>query len=150
MGFMDKVKESVKNVEEKVGNAIDCEKIDSKIREQEREIEKITAEIGKAVVADLKEGKEIVMTAIDELYAKITEAEKKIEDLKAEKEALKEKKERSPTGVGTHTRTRPKHLSPISAMAWRSDTVSIQPSISFFLNFIYGQTLPRADDNRKP
>lgn len=93
MGFMDKVKESMKNVDEKVGNAIDSEKIDSKIREQEREIEKITAEIGKAVVADLKEGKEIVMTAIDELYAKITEAEKKIEDLKAEKEALKEKKE---------------------------------------------------------
>ena len=93
MGFMNKVKESVKNVDEKVGNAIDSEKIDSKIREQEREIEKITAEIGKAVVADLKEGKEIVRTAIDELYAKITEAEKKIEDLKAEKEALKEKKE---------------------------------------------------------
>lgn len=93
MGFMDKVKESMKNVDEKVGNAIDSEKIDSKIREQEREIEKITAEIGKAVVTDLKEGKEIVRTAIDELYAKITEAEKKIEDLKAEKEALKEKKE---------------------------------------------------------
>ena len=93
MGFMDKVKESVKNVDEKVGNVIDSEKIDSKIREQEREIEKITAEIGKAVVTDLKEGKEIVRTAIDELYAKITEAEKKIEDLKAEKEALKEKKE---------------------------------------------------------
>ena len=93
MGFMNKVKESVKNVDEKVGNAIDSEKIDSKIREQEREIEKITAEIGKAVVTDLKEGKEIVRTAIDELYAKITEAEKKIEDLKAEKEALKEKKE---------------------------------------------------------
>ena len=93
MGFMNKVKESVKNVDEKVGNVIDGEKIDSKIREQEREIEKITAEIGKAVVADLKEGKEIVRTAIDELYAKITEAEKKIEDLKAEKEALKEKKE---------------------------------------------------------
>ena len=93
MGFMDKVKESMKNVDEKVGNAIDSEKIDSKIREQEREIEKITAEIGKAVVADLKEGKEIVRTAIDELYAKIIEAEKKIEDLKAEKEALKEKKE---------------------------------------------------------
>ena len=93
MGFMNKVKESVKNVDEKVGNVIDGEKIDSKIREQEREIEKITAEIGKAVVADLKEGKEIVRTAIDELYAKITEAEKKIEELKAEKEALKEKKE---------------------------------------------------------
>ena len=93
MGFMDMVKGAAKSADEKLGNAIDCEKIDSKIREQERVIEKITTEIGKAVVADLKEGKEIVRTAIDELYAKITEAEKKIEDLKAEKEALKEKKE---------------------------------------------------------
>ncbi len=93
MGFMDMVKGAAKSADEKLGNAIDCEKIDSKIREQERAIEKITTEIGKAVVADLKEGKEIVRTTIDELYAKITEAEKKIEDLKAEKEALKEKKE---------------------------------------------------------
>jgi|L827metagenome_2_1110789.scaffolds.fasta_scaffold02519_3 hypothetical protein len=93
MGFMDKVKESVKNADEKLGNAIDSEKLDSKIREQERGIEKITADIGKAVVANLKDGKEIDKSAVDELYAKITEAEKKIEELKAEKEALKEKKE---------------------------------------------------------
>ena len=93
MGFIDMVKGAAKSADEKLGNAIDCEKIDSKIREQERVIEKTTTEIGKAVVADLKEGKEIVRTTIDELYAKITEAEKKIEDLKAEKEALKEKKE---------------------------------------------------------
>ena len=72
---------------------IDSEKLDSKIREQERGIEKITADIGKAVVANLKDGKEIDKSAVDELYAKITEAEKKIEELKAEKEALKEKKE---------------------------------------------------------
>lgn len=93
MGFMDKVKESVKNADEKLGNAIDCEKIDSKIREQEREIEKVTEEIGKAVVADLREGKEIDRAAIDALYAKITEAETRIADLKAEKDAIKEKKE---------------------------------------------------------
>ncbi|MGN0097857.1 MAG: hypothetical protein ACI38Y_00840 [Candidatus Methanomethylophilaceae archaeon] len=93
MGFMDKVKESAKNLDEKVGNAIDSEKLDSKIRDQEREIEKITAEIGKAVVANLKDGKDVDMEAVKALYAKITDADKKIEELKAEKEALKEKKE---------------------------------------------------------
>ena len=90
---MDKVKESVKNADEKLGNAIDSEKLDSKIREQEREIEKVTAEIGKTVVSNLRDGKEIDRAAVDALYAKITEADKKIEELKAEKEALKEKKE---------------------------------------------------------
>ncbi len=93
MGFMDKVKESVKNADEKLGNAIDSEKLDSKIREQEREIEKVTTEIGKAVVSNLRDGKDIDKAAVNALYAKITEADKKIEELKAEKEALKEKKE---------------------------------------------------------
>ena len=90
---MDKVKESVKNADEKLGNAIDSEKLDSKIREQEREIEKVTTEIGKAVVSNLRDGKDIDKAAVNALYAKITEADKKIEELKAEKEALKEKKE---------------------------------------------------------
>ena len=93
MGFMDKVKESMKNVDEKVGNAIDSEKIDSKIREQEREIEKITKGIGDAVVACLKDGKDIVMDEVNNLYKKIEEAQAKIESLKEEKEALKTKKD---------------------------------------------------------
>ena len=93
MGFMDKVKESVKNVDEKVGNVIDGEKIDSKIREQEREIEKITKEIGDAVVACLKDGKDIVMDEVNNLYKKIEEAQAKIESFKEEKEALKTKKD---------------------------------------------------------
>ena len=84
MGFMDKVKESVKNADEKLGNAIDSEKLDSKIREQEREIEKVTTEIGKAVVSNLRDGKDIDKAAVNALYAKITEADKKIEELKAE------------------------------------------------------------------
>ena len=39
MGFMDKVKDSVKNADEKLGNAIDKEKLDSEIRKQEKAIE---------------------------------------------------------------------------------------------------------------
>ncbi len=93
MGFMDKVKDAAKNADEKIGNAIDSEKIDSKIREQEREIEKITKGIGDAVVACLKDGKDIVMDEVNNLYKKIEEAQAKIESLKEEKEALKTKKD---------------------------------------------------------
>lgn len=91
MGFMDKVKDAAKNADEKLGNAIDTEKIDSKIREQEREIEKITKEIGEKVVGFLNDGKDVVMDEVNGLYKKIEEAKEKIESLKAEKEAIKNK-----------------------------------------------------------
>ena len=93
MGFMDKVKDAAKNADEKLGNAIDCEKIDSKIREQDREIEKITKQIGEAAVADLTDGKDVDVAAIKDLYKKIEEARAQIEKLKAEKEEIKNKKE---------------------------------------------------------
>ena len=93
MGFMDKVKEGVSSADKKIGNAILCQGLDSKIREQEREIEKITKEIGDAVVACLKDGKDIVMDEVNNLYKKIEEAQAKIESFKEEKEALKTKKD---------------------------------------------------------
>ena len=53
MGFMDKVKDSVKNADEKLGNAIDKEKIDSEIRKQEKAIEDFTKKIGDKVLEAL-------------------------------------------------------------------------------------------------
>ena len=53
MGFMDKVKDSVKSADEKLGNAIDKEKLDSEIRKQEKAIEDFTKEIGEKVLAAL-------------------------------------------------------------------------------------------------
>ena len=72
MGFMDKMKDAVKDADTKIGNSIDKSKLDSQIRDEERNIEKLEAEIGQEVVKTLKSGK----------------TEKKIEELKAKKEAI--------------------------------------------------------------
>ena len=91
MGFMDKVKDSVKNADEKLGNAIDKEKLDSEIRKQEKAIEEYTKEIGQKVVAVVKEGKDAAQAEIAELMDKIKECEAKIADLKTQKEGIGKK-----------------------------------------------------------
>lgn len=88
MGFMDKVKGAVKDADNKLGDAIDKSKLDSQIRDAEREIEKATAEIGKAVVDALKAGKTAAEADLEKLYEKIKASEEKIEDLKKQKEAI--------------------------------------------------------------
>lgn len=93
MGFMDKVKEGVSSADKKIGNAILSQGLDSKIREQEREIQAISKEISDAVLVDLRENREIDRAALEELFAKILEAEQKIEELKVQKECIKEKKD---------------------------------------------------------
>lgn len=91
MGFMDKVKDSVKNADEKLGNAIDKEKIDSEIRNQERAIEDYTKQIGELVLGALKEGKDAAAANVSELYDKIKACEDKISDLKTQKESIGKK-----------------------------------------------------------
>ena len=88
MGFMDKVKGAVKTADDKLGNAIDKGKLDSQIRDEEREIDKTITEIGKAVVKALKEGKTAADADIQKLFEKIGTSEEKIEDLKKQKEAI--------------------------------------------------------------
>lgn len=88
MGFMDKVKDSVKDVDNKIGISIDKGKLDSQIRDEERKIEDLTEEIGKAVVETLKSGKTMAEVDIGDRFDKIKECEKNIEDLKAKKDAI--------------------------------------------------------------
>lgn len=91
MGFMDKVKDSVKTADEKLGNAIDKEKLDSEIRKQERAIEDFTKEIGELVLKALKDGKDAASANVSDLYDKIKECEAKIADLKSQKESIGKK-----------------------------------------------------------
>ena len=91
MGFMDKVKDSVKSADEKLGNAIDKEKLDSEIRKQEKAIEDFTKEIGQKVVEALREGKDAAAANVAELMDKIKECEAKIADLKSQKENIGKK-----------------------------------------------------------
>ena len=91
MGFMDKVKESVKNADDKLGKAIDNEKLDYEIRKNERKIEDIAKELGEKVIEILRKGEEVSKDLLDEYYAKVKECDEAIEKLKADKEALKDK-----------------------------------------------------------
>ena len=88
MGFTDKVKGAVKNADTKLGNSIDKEKLDSQIRDEERAIEKNYTEIGKAIVAALKDGKTAADADVSALYDKIKESEAKIEECKKKKEEI--------------------------------------------------------------
>lgn len=93
MGFMDKVKDSVKSADEKIGNAIDKEKLDNEIRKQERSIEDYTKEIGEKVLSALREGKDATAAEVTGLYDKIKECESKIAELKSQKEEIGKKPE---------------------------------------------------------
>lgn len=93
MGLMDKVKDSVKNADERLGNAIDKEKIDADIRKEERNIDELTTQIGKKVVAALKDGKDANSAEFSYEMDRIRESEKKIADLREQKEVIKKKEE---------------------------------------------------------
>ena len=92
MGLMDKVKQGVKDFDEKAGNAIDVSKLESKVRDEERAIDGLYADIGKAVVERLDSGKAVDESTYKPYYDKIKEALKKIDELKGEVDSLKEKK----------------------------------------------------------
>lgn len=93
MGLMDKVKDTVKTADEKLGNAIDKEKLDSKIRDEERKIEDCIKQIGQKVVAAIKDGKDANSADVADIIEKIKASEAEIEKLKAEKEAIGKKEE---------------------------------------------------------
>lgn len=88
MGFMDKVKTAAKNADTKIGNSIDREKLDSKIRDEEKVIREATNDIGKKVVEALKAGKTAADADIAELYERIKTSDAKIADLRKQKDAI--------------------------------------------------------------
>ncbi len=93
MGFMDKVKDSVKNADEKLGNAIDKEKIDSEIRKQEKAIEDFTKKIGDKVLEALRAGKTAAEADVAGIYEDIKKCEEKIAELKSQKDSIGKKEE---------------------------------------------------------
>lgn len=95
MGFMDKVKGTVKDIDTKIGDSIDKSKLDSQIRDEERNIENLYQAIGKAVVDAIKAGKTAADADVKKDYDGILESEKKIEELKAKKEAVGKEEEKS-------------------------------------------------------
>jgi len=68
MSLLDKISSKVDDISESVGETIDKEKSDSRIREAKRNIDKAYRDVGEIVVRCLIEGKEIDQSLISEPY----------------------------------------------------------------------------------
>ena len=85
MGFLDKVKSSVEDIGKTVNSAIDNQKLDMKIREEQRNLEEISKEIGSIVAEAILSGQGFDETMIAEQYSKYIETKQRIEDLQTER-----------------------------------------------------------------
>ena len=92
MGFLDKVKETAKDADEKLGDRIDIDKLESKIRDEKRNIEKIVKEIGDKCVENARAGKDTTKADVEDQIVKIEEAEKRIQEFQAQIDEIKAKK----------------------------------------------------------
>ena len=80
MGFFDKVKSTVDDVSDTVGKKIDVEKYEMKIRDEKRNIDKASMEIGKIVTEQLLNGQSFDKSMIMDQYNIILESNKKIKE----------------------------------------------------------------------
>jgi hypothetical protein len=92
MGFLDKVKETAKDADEKLGDRIDIDKLESKIRDEKRNIEKIVKEIGDKCVENARAGKDTTLADVQQQVSQIEESEKRIQELQAQIDEIKAKK----------------------------------------------------------
>ncbi|MBR6204321.1 MAG: hypothetical protein IKQ60_04595 [Candidatus Methanomethylophilaceae archaeon] len=100
MGFLDKVgegmkeagnkfKEGVVNVDDKLGEKIDIAKLESQIRDQERELESLKAQIGGKVVDSMESDGKFDVSSIDDLMEKVKQVKSVISVLNGQLESLK-------------------------------------------------------------
>ena len=85
MGFMDKISAGFKNVDNKLGAGFDESKFNSKIRDIEKEIDEMKAELGDRVYKAFLEGDKFYHKPCCE---KIKENYEKIEDIEKEKQEM--------------------------------------------------------------
>ena len=80
MGFFDKVKSTVDDVSGTVGKKIDVEKYEMKIRDEQRNIDKASLEIGKIVTEQLLNGRPFDKSMVMDQYNIIVESNRRIEE----------------------------------------------------------------------
>ena len=89
MGLMDKLKATAKNADSKAGEVVDKQKVQSKISEEKRAIEKTLDSMGRTYYDAFKEGKDVsseldaMCKEIDDHKAKIAEYEEEIKQIEA-------------------------------------------------------------------
>jgi hypothetical protein len=87
MGFFDKVMSTAQDAIDSVGNAIDNEKQDMKIRDEKRNVDKAYKEIGEIVVRCMLNGEDY-LPLIREPYNRALDGRRKITSLMAEKDKV--------------------------------------------------------------
>ena len=85
MGFMDKVRASVQDVTDTVSKTIDNEKVDSKIRDEVRKVDKAYQEIGEIIVNCMLSGEEFDTSMVASQYHAIVESRQAITDLNSQR-----------------------------------------------------------------
>ena len=84
MGFFDKVKSSVNDISNSVSGAIDDQKTNMKVREEQKKIDQANAEVGKIIADCMSSGKEFDDSMIADQMRRIIEAKRTIAELKGE------------------------------------------------------------------
>ena len=89
MGLMDKLKATAKNADSKAGEVVDKQKVQSKISEEKKAIERTLDSMGRTYYDAFKEGKDVsseldaMCKEIDDHKAKIAEYEEEIKQIEA-------------------------------------------------------------------
>ena len=89
MGLMDKIKATAKNADSKAGEVVDKQKVQSKISEEKKAIDKALTTIGNSYYEAYTEGKDAsadldaLCKEIDDHKAKIAEYEEEIKQIEA-------------------------------------------------------------------
>ena len=89
MGLMDKLKATAKSADSKAGEVVDKQKVQSKISDEKKAIEKALDQIGRNYYDAFKEGKDVtsdldaLCKEIDDHKAKIAEYEEEIKAIEA-------------------------------------------------------------------
>ena len=91
MAFLDKINDFAKAATEKTNNAIESTKLSAKIDMEHRTMNDIIRKIGEYYVAKIDSG-EILDEEVMAIYQGVVSSRKKIEEMRAEIEALKAQK----------------------------------------------------------
>ena len=132
MGLMDKLKATAKNADSKAGEIADKQKVQSKISDEKRAIDKALDSIGKAYYDAYKEGKDVsadldaICKEIDDHKAKIAEYEEEIKAIEA-----KGKEEREQNRAEAEAAAAAKAEARAAAKAETNETIN---GISVFSN----------------
>jgi hypothetical protein len=117
LGFLDMVKSSVSDVGQKLNDTVDTQKLDYKIREEERSLDRIAKEIGGIVATQLMSGGHFDEASVAEPMSRYVEVKNRIYSLQEEKASI--------TGTDPPVREESAYVPPTQATAGNDTEASV-------------------------